>query len=246
LKVLTFNIWNYAPHWPRRRAMIANTITTMSPDVVALQETRHDFRFHRGEGQGRQLAGLTGYHATTALGQVYVPLLRIDEGLTILTREPPITVFSHTLTRLKRERGDENQRILLGVRVAAAGAEIDVYCTHFSLSQAARVANAREVVGFTEADSGDRPCVVMGDLNAEPGSTEIRYLTEEQGFLDCWPAVYPDAPGFTYASWDPVRRIDYVLARAISSVRSIERVGDQPEEGVYPSDHLGLIAELDL
>jgi len=98
-----------------------------------------------------------------------------------------------------------------------------------------------------------RPAVVMGDLNAEPDSPPIRFLTgqeelrgREAEFLDCWTAAHPGEKGFTYASWEPVRRIDYVLGLDIhpNTVRA-EVVGDDGKDGVYPSDHMGIVVEFD-
>ena len=254
MKFMTFNIWNYGRSWAKRRQIIAGIIDTHQPDVVALQETRHDFRFERGEGQAEQIARLTRYHATWAVGQVYLPLLRVDEGLTILTREAPARVMQRRLTQYPRERGDRNQRICLGVEVSHGGRRVGVYNTHFSLSEVARISNAREVARFVAEQSPDQPTVLMGDLNAEPDAPPIRYLTGEQtlegesaGFVDCWVAANPEQPGFTYASFRPVRRIDYVLGRNLpAGVRGASLIGGEAVDGVYPSDHLGIVVELDV
>lgn len=254
MNVLTFNIWNYQRSWRRRRDAIAALIREHRPDVAVLQETRHDFRFERGRGQGTQIADLTGYHPTWALGQVYVPLPRIDEGLTILTPDPPIRTMQRLLTRFPHEREDGNQRVCLGVVISIHGREIQVYDTHFSLSERARVSNAIEVHRFIQQHAGETPAVLMGDLNAEPDSRPIRFLTGEETidgetgtFLDCWTSVHPNDPGYTYASFDPVRRIDYVLARGFPALpSSAQIIGTIPADGTYASDHAGILVEIPL
>jgi endonuclease/exonuclease/phosphatase family metal-dependent hydrolase len=250
---MTYNIWNYNRPWSQRRAIIVGLIQLYRPDAVALQETRHDFRYERGIGQGHQIAELTGYHCTWALGQVYFPFPRVDEGLTILTRDPPIKVMKKELTLYPHERGDDNQRVCLGARLASSESEIDVYNSHFSLSSVARVHNAVETHRFIVNESGERPALLMGDLNALPDTTPIRFLLGEDivddetgDFVDCWSLAHPEDVGFTYASWDPDHRVDYVFGRNVGG-RAIaaERVGLVPDSGVYPSDHVGIVVDLD-
>ncbi|HLJ66058.1 MAG TPA: endonuclease/exonuclease/phosphatase family protein [Chloroflexota bacterium] len=251
---MTLNIWNYNRPWPKRRALIASLIMNLQPDVVCLQETRHDWRYDKGRGQGEQLADATGYHPTWAVGQVYVPILRVDEGLTILTRSQPERVMSRRLTRLPHEREDENQRVCLGVGLDIEGREVHVYDAHFSLSEAARLANARECAELVRTESGSLPSLLMGDLNARPDTPPIRFLTGEPvidgeagDFADCWAAVHGDEPGFTYSSNRPYHRIDYVLARNLEGrIAAAHIVGGDPEDGVYPSDHLGIVVDINL
>jgi endonuclease/exonuclease/phosphatase family metal-dependent hydrolase len=249
---MTFNIWNYNRPWTRRRALIADLILQHRPDVVALQETRHDWRYERGKGQGEQLAELTGYHPAWALGQVYFPGLRVDEGLTTLTPAPPLRAMSRELTKHRRDRGDRNQRVCLGVTVEVDARRVDVFNSHFSLSPTARETNALEAATFIREVSGRGPALLMGDLNALPDTPPIRFLlgqAELQGqtgdFIDCWKQVHPNQPGFTYGSFHPTHTIDYVLARTIRAVRSAQIVGGEAVDGVYPSDHMGLVVELD-
>lgn len=254
MKVMTFNIWNYTRPWNERRLMIAELIQRHRPHAVALQETRHDFRYERGKGQGEQLAELTGYHATVAVGQVYLPILRVDEAVTILTMEQPVSTVRLELTRLPRERDDENQRVCLGVMIRFNGRNVHVFNTHFSLSAGARLSNAVETAQFIAEVSRADPAVVMGDLNATPDEASIQFLHGESShngatgdFVDCWTAAHPGDPGFTYASFGPVRRIDYAFARNLpAGAISAEIIGGEARNGVYPSDHLGIVVDLPL
>ena len=251
---MTLNIWNYTAPWPERRELIASLIRSSQPDVVALQETRHDRRYARGRGQGEQLAAMTGYVPTWGLAQVYVPIFRVDEGLTILTRRPPLRVMMCRLTRYPHQREDETQRVCLGVALEIEGSQVDVYDTHFSLSATARESNAREVGHFIQEESGSRPSIVMGDLNARPDTLPIRYLTGKGAiegatgdFQDCWVEANGEAPGYTYASWHPYHRIDYVLARNLAGrIRAAFLVGFDRAGEVYPSDHLAVVVDIDL
>jgi endonuclease/exonuclease/phosphatase family metal-dependent hydrolase len=254
MKVMTFNIWNYTRPWKERRLIIAELIEQHRPEAVALQETRHDFRYERGKGQGEQLAEITGYHATVAVGQVYLPILRVDEAVTILTAHPPARTVKRELTRLPRERTDENQRVCVGVLLQMHGREVYVFNTHFSLSARARLSNAAETSRFIKGVSGSSPAIVMGDLNATPDEASIQFLHggfshngETGDFIDCWTAAHSSAPGFTYASFGPVRRIDYAFVRNVpAGAISAEIIGGESRDGIYASDHLGMVVDLPL
>jgi endonuclease/exonuclease/phosphatase family metal-dependent hydrolase len=253
MKLMTFNIWNYTKPWPQRRALIAAIIDGERPDVVALQETRHDPRYEGGRGQGDQLAQSTGYHPTWAQGQVYWPFPRVNEGLTILTPRPPLRSVVRELTKQRGDRRDENQRVCVGVVLQVDGREVHVYDSHFSLSPEARLTNAQEAFQFIRETSGEAPSFLMGDLNALPETAPIRFLTgvdeiggERGDFVDCWVQARPDDLGWTYASFKPDHRIDYVLARNLGGrIREAHLVGMDSVDGVYPSDHMGVVVEID-
>lgn len=253
MKCLTLNIWNYHRPWSKRRRLIADMINTHRPEVVLLQETRHDFRYALGKGQDRQIADRTGYHATWVAGQVYWRCPRVDEGLTILTPGPPRRTMVRHLTRFRR-RGDSNQRICLGAAVEVDGIEVDVYTSHFSLNQEVRVQNALEVFRFIRDQSGTKPAILTGDLNGVPTELAVRFLVGQEAvdgergdFIDCWAAAHPGVPGYTWAPWQPIRRIDYVLARNLPAPpRAARLVGNEARDGTYLSDHMGILVDLPL
>jgi endonuclease/exonuclease/phosphatase family metal-dependent hydrolase len=248
MKLLTQNIWNYNRPWPVRRSLLADIIRAHAPDVIGLQETRHDWRFAHGLGQGEQLAADTGYVATSRVAQVYLPILRIDEGLTTMTKEPPERVVCRRLSQNPHEREDENRRICLGVSLNTPGGSLDVYNTHFSLSPRVRERSAHEVAEFIEHESGNRPAVLLGDLNAHPEDPPLRFLLEEAGFVDCWAAAHPNEDGFTDPSWAPHERIDYILVRhaPAGAALTAELVGAATADGIHASDHLGLLVDISL
>lgn len=244
---MTLNVWNYEPNWAARRSEIARVVQEAHPDVVALQETRRDFRFERGRAQGEQLADRTGYVATSAVSQVYMPFPRVEEGLTILTRDKPLRSSTFALALDPHRRSDENHRICVYIALACGPYTVHVFNTHFSLDSQSRRTNARELARLVDRAAQAQPAVVMGDLNAEPGAPEIRYLVEEAGFGDAWRLGAGADNGFTYASFNPVRRIDYILVKNMPSgpVRTW-LVGATPTGPAYMSDHLGVVADLPL
>ena len=81
-------------------------------------------------------------------------------------------------------------------------------------------------------------------------------------YRDAWESVHPGEPGHTFSPRNPlvtgdnwplelVRRIDYVMIRCgdhgpTLEVRTCERIFDKPVEGVWASDHFGVVADLSI
>ena len=110
--------------------------------------------------------------------------------------------------------------------------------------------------------------IAARDFNAEPDSDEMRFLrglTPIDGvsvyFADCWLHTTGQDPGagfgFTYdrrngfaaRSHEPSRRIDYVYVRGPDrqlrgEPLSARVVFDEPRGEVWPSDHHGVLAEI--
>ncbi|MFS8054842.1 endonuclease/exonuclease/phosphatase family protein [Rhizobium sp. BR 317] len=118
------------------------------------------------------------------------------------------------------------------------------------------------------------PTIIAGDLNANPDAASIRYLTGRQS-LDGRSVCYYDAceiagiekgDTWTVANPDAVdgaeqiightnyhRRFDYVLVgswdahpNGRAEVQSAECVFDQPIDGLWPSDHYGVMVDIEL
>jgi endonuclease/exonuclease/phosphatase family metal-dependent hydrolase len=157
------------------------------------------------------------------------------------------------LTQLHDEREDENRRICLGVTIRSGEGWVNVFDTHFSLSPRARLLNARETARFID-EYGEEPSFLFGDLNCEPDTAPIQFLVgnleyegERTDFVDCWTSLRPDDPGYTYGSFDPVRRIDYALCRnAAPGLLDARVVGGEAHDGVFASDHMGILIDVNL
>ena len=114
--------------------------------------------------------------------------------------------------------------------------------------------------------AGAHPPVLTGDFNAVAESDELRLLggdlTEPvvpgQVLLNAWQFAGPGDPGYT---WDrrnphvaegpePSGRIDHIwvglryTSRGPGHVRSVRVAGNAPVDGVWPSDHAAVVAEL--
>ena len=116
------------------------------------------------------------------------------------------------------------------------------------------------------ADGFDKHVVLAGDLSADPDAANARFLTGRQSldgmsvcYRDAWESVHGEEPGETYTKvnallpdWDwPSTRIDYVFVRCglhggpTLEIKSCERIFAEPVDGVWASDHFGVVADLE-
>lgn len=62
-----------------------------------------------------------------------------------------------------------------------------------------RFSESLKTIEFIKKTAGQDPFILMGDMNAEPGSREIINLLDH-GMIDLFHLLHPDSPGFT---WNP-------------------------------------------
>lgn len=141
-------------------------------------------------------------------------------------------------------------------------------------AEAARERQALALADLDARHRRELPTVIAGDLNAAPETSSIRFLTGRRSlagrsvrYADAW-EVAGAGPGHTWscdnqAAADVIdaivgqpghrRRIDYVLIGswdahpdAYGRVLSAELAFDQPVDGVWPSDHFGVVVDLEV
>jgi endonuclease/exonuclease/phosphatase family metal-dependent hydrolase len=139
--------------------------------------------------------------------------------------------------------------------------------THLdSISAQAQIAQAQEFL--TGAGSTTLPLVWVGDFNSDADATTITGIPPDTatyqdivaaGLTDTWAAVNPSDPGYTCceaANLDNPQptldeRIDHVFTRGPWQAVSASLVGAGPADktttsNLWPSDHAGVIAKLNL
>ena len=185
-------------------ATVAAELRAWDADVVMLQEVdrgraRSDF-----EAQAGELGSLLG------LEHAFGPTRQLRPGTTgnaVLTRFPVRDVRNVALPRLPGL--GLFRRSLLAVTIDIGGQEVEVMSTHLDhLRPAARRVQAAAVADVVLRT--DRPMLLGGDLNAEPGLPPLTVL-DRAGLADPWPVI-GTGNGLTVPAGDPQRRIDYVLA----------------------------------
>jgi endonuclease/exonuclease/phosphatase family metal-dependent hydrolase len=260
LRVVTYNVYGPAnPDWERRHALIRSTLRDLDADVVALQEVPVDQDFLD------DLLG-PGYH--------FGHFSQASDGVagTLATRWPQRRVTELDLRISERVKSTLTWSAALVVEVDTPLGTV-VLAHHkptwpfpFELE---REAQAVLLARTLEEHIGDRDlhAVVLGDFDATPESASLSFLRGRRpvdGFSVCyqdaWEFAHPDDPGRTFDLENPLvregevatavsRRIDHVLVRAglhgpSLLVRDCRRVLDAPVDGVWASDHYGVLADL--
>lgn len=260
LRVLTMNVYGPGnPDWEWRHRLVARTLRELNPDVVALQEvptgpklsTILDPSYYTTDFSGSSVDGIGGTLATRWPHQL---VTEIDQHLTERSRD----VLPWTATTVVEVNTP------LGPLVVAHHKPSWPFPYEFEREQQAVL-----VARTLEEHIGDRDvhAVVLGDFDATPDSASMLFLRGRRAvdglsvcYQDAWEYVHPDEPGYTFEIANPLvragevatavtRRIDYVLVRGglhgpTLRVADCRRVLDRPEDGVWASDHYGVMADL--
>jgi endonuclease/exonuclease/phosphatase family metal-dependent hydrolase len=261
VRVLTWNLWGRFGPWEARQPAIASVVADTGADVVCLQEV---WSTEDGVDQARTLAEASGYHWCRTPERFRRGLA---VGNAILSRWP---IGSHRSLELPDLPARMGHRQVLHAQVDAPFGPVPVFCTHLaylfdesSIRQQQAAAVAAMVAEHRGEPASAFPAVLCGDLNAVPGSEEVRMLTGERPppvpglvFTDTW-SIVGDGPGWTWsddnphladAAW-PRRRLDYVLVswprpKPIGNPVTARLVGTEEWGGVVPSDHYGVLVDL--
>jgi endonuclease/exonuclease/phosphatase family metal-dependent hydrolase len=258
LRVVSWNVWWRFGPWQERAPAIEATLRTLDADVVALQEVW-------GEPDGPSFASVLG----DALGYHHVYAQRLDWdgvlfGNAILSRWP----IAETEWWPLPARGDaEESRTLLYASIEGPRGAVQVFDTHlnwrFDHSDVRQEQVAFICERIEEKRPRDFPPILCGDMNASPDSTEMWMLNGKTTtpvrklvFHDAW-ELAGDGPGHTWSNDNPyaaqdlevARRIDYIYtgwprAHGAGNVVHAEMIGRDPVEGVVPSDHYGVLADI--
>lgn len=272
LRVVSFNLFHGGPYasWTgdtdqidARLAMVAQELRALDPDIVAVQEAS------AGRGRGviaRRLAEALGLQyyafepATTrlspllALNRLLVAVLGFAEGPAVLARFP---IAGTTVYELPRCRSRFDPRIVLRADVATPWGGLAVFSTHTS-ADPCQVTRVGEIV---RGHAATTPVVLAGDFNMSERNDAIGAINGPGGLIDAFRAAHPDAAGPTVyqrpgAAVPTVsRRVDYIflggVARGRDAVCGSRVILDRPRQApdgrtVWPSDHYGVLADLDV
>jgi endonuclease/exonuclease/phosphatase family metal-dependent hydrolase len=286
VRVATLNIWNRSGPWPERLHLIREQLRLLDPDVLGLQEVLRTV----SPGESPNGAWVAAPHANRDLGAdqasaiaagthphiAYAAAMDYGNGLffgNALASKFPI--LEHAAFELPgKETGEV--RALLYALVDHPKGKLPLFVTHLNWKLhhgAVRQRQIAAVCGHIKqiAPVGDEtrlPPVLMGDLNAEPDSDEIRFLRgltaingETVYFADAWAYGGDGGPGYTFdrrnrfaaLAHEPPRRIDYIFVRGPDGklrgepleTRVAFNKWTQSDDGpVWPSDHYGVVTDL--
>jgi endonuclease/exonuclease/phosphatase family metal-dependent hydrolase len=262
LRLVTWNLWWRFGPWRARLPAIIETLRRLDADVVCLQEVWSDPT--TSETSAAAIADALGVHHVHAS---HLDLDGIGMGNAVLSRWP---IAGHDVRALPPPQGFEDaeeRRLALRADIDGPRGPIQVFTTHLNWRldhSHVRQHQVRELCRFIAGSPARTfPAVLCGDMNADPMSDEMRMLTGRAAvpepplvFFDAWDHAGV-GDGFTWSNTNPYatkdlehdRRIDFVYggfpkAGGAGHLTHAELVGTEPVDGVVPSDHYGVLAEL--
>lgn len=244
LHIATLNIRNLADRWDERLPLLLADMAALQPDVLGLQEVVYVLQQDRligsaGEGHYAAERGWAG---------------RPEYGNSLLVKAP--------LTATDVERLDLGlaRSALRAVLALEGGARVLVTVTHLhhlTPDEAARDDQCRQVLDWLAGAPDADAHVVMGDFNAEPDEPTYRRMVDA-GFRSAYAEANGADPDVTWPSGlqaeamdtdGPPGCLDYLWVRGAVRVADARLAFDRPAVGdptLYPSDHLGLVAHLEI
>jgi endonuclease/exonuclease/phosphatase family metal-dependent hydrolase len=269
---VTLNVWNTEGD-SRRLGLINMVLRDLQPDLLAFQEvvqTEERRSLHiLLEG-----LGLHGTHQADI--QAFVPPFADRYGGSAIATRWPHKVVEVLDLRLSDAADIPWATVAAVVDVPDAGDLLFFGATaSWRLSaESARERQAIAIAELDARHRRDLPTIIAGDFNAGPDAASIRFLTGRQSlgahsvlYHDAW-AVAGDGPGYTWTVDNPNakagaeqivgqsdyrKRFDYVFVggwdahpKAHARVQSAKLVFDQPIDGVWASDHFGVMVDLDV
>ncbi|HEX7223090.1 MAG TPA: endonuclease/exonuclease/phosphatase family protein [Candidatus Limnocylindrales bacterium] len=242
LRVATLNILNLADRWAERLPLILADMAALQPDVLGLQEVVYPMQQDRligaaGEGRYEIHRGWAG---------------RPEYGNALLLREP------RTAIEVERLDLGRNRSALRGMVQVDGGATLRVVVTHLHhvpADEAARDEQVTRLVEWLGASTGPGAEVVVGDFNAEPDEPATARM-RAAGFRSALAEANGADPAVTWPSGlqapamdtdGPPGCLDYIWLRGGVQVERARLAWNRPavdDPTLYPSDHLGLVADI--
>jgi endonuclease/exonuclease/phosphatase family metal-dependent hydrolase len=272
LRVLTINVENVEGD-DRRTKAINQELRRIEPDVVSFQEVVATSARNQLD---ELLAGteLHGTHQADAMS--YTPPFTDRYGGTAVATRWPHTTLEVLDMRVAGAADVPWCTLAVSVRVPDAGELLFIGTTAaWRLdAESVREQQAVALTDLDARHRRTLPTVIAGDFNAAPDAASIRYLRGLQSFggrsvhyHDAW-EIAGVGPGYTWTVDNPNtrdvvdavvrqpqhhRRIDYVFIgswhqhrSASCQVRSAALAFDQPIDGVWASDHYGVVVDVEL
>jgi endonuclease/exonuclease/phosphatase family metal-dependent hydrolase len=257
VRVMSWNLWWRFGSWEQRQSAILEWLRRVDADVIALQEVWAE----------DEVCQADIFADSLGMNAVYDNLWVLDAvgfGNAVLSRWP--ISGTETLAYVT-EPGTQEDRLALRVDIEGPRGPFQVFCTHLNWRldhSGPRQDQVRQLAGFVAASRPrEYPAVVCGDFNADPDSQEIMMMTgraavpvDKVVFHDAWECA-GSGPGLTWDNTNPLaatslerdRRIDYVFSGwpregGAGQAVGCHRAGNEPIDGIWPSDHFAVVADL--
>ena len=272
VRILTLNVWNSEGN-PRRPEIINRALSALEPDLIAFQEV---MQTPQNKMLDRLLQGLDFHATHQTDMQRYVPSFADRYGGSALATRWPHRAVEALDMRVAGAADVPWAALAAVVEIPQVGEMLFIGATTSwrPAAEAVRERQVLAIADLDARHRRDLPTIIAGDFNASPDAASMRFLTGRQS-LDGRSVLYHDAwdmagegPGYTWGEDNPNskagaeqivgqpgyrKRFDYVLVgswdahpKAHAHIRSAALAFEKPVEGVWASDHFGIVADLDV
>jgi len=272
LRVVTLNVWNIEGERHRHR-IINRELHRLKPDLLAMQEV---LQTSDDPTLDTMLEGLDMHVTHQQDVQAFRPPYSDRYGGTAIATRMPHKIVEVLDPRTPQAQDVPWATLAAVVDIGDIGSLLFVATTAAwrPAAEAAREDHAVAVANLDTRHRKELPTLIAGDLNAAPDAASIRFLTGLQSlngrsvcYHDAW-SVAGDGDGHTWTETNPNalsgmkqiigqknydKRYDYVLVgswdahpKGRAEIKSAELVFDRPVDGIWPSDHFGVMVDLEL
>ena len=252
LKFISYNLRYDNPNdginrWELRKENIVDLIEKYDPDVFGTQEgLNHQVEYlndHLSEynylGVGRDNGEEKGEYCAIFYKKDLYKV--IDQSTFWLSKTPDkVSVgWDAVLERICTYTLLENKK---------TGKRFWVFNAHFDHVGKEAQQNSAQLIfdKIKEFNTGNYPCVLMGDLNLKPESKAIRFLSTVMDDTYDLAGEKKSGPAGTFNAFkheQPVTdRIDYIFVSKNDGKLKTFKIVDDKVDGRYPSDHLPVFA----
>lgn len=257
MKVLTLNTWQERGPWQQRWELIFQGLKKYDPEVVAFQEV-----FNMGwareirERSGYPYLAVSGEHSGLIFLLKFKP---IEQACLVMKTKSPTEDYQRYAFYVNVDIGGE-EVALFNTHLSWRADENDVRMKQTLELEAfvtQKVRPPQESAMPIDLKGNDRPSAIMGDFNGAPNTPPVVYLREIRKWIDTFGTKNPGDLGLTWDYRNPYaeaerekmaeRRIDFIFIRErigpFEKILSSRLVFHESENGIYPSDHFGVMTE---
>lgn len=259
-KLVTINILSDLSRWAQRREVLAQGLADLAPDVVALQEVKLP------ENTAQWLADRLGYTHIYLSPKTGIEASR--EAIALLSHRPILAQDTFEL--------HTQHRVAQYIRIDLDGQPVVIANGHFFWqpgNSQPRQVQVEKTLAWLRGLPGQPPFILCGDFNATPDTLAIQRLYVD---LDsAYRTIHGREPEYTcptplarsktaiaktllgfffllrprYLKMSWKGTLDYIFVDRRLSILDAQVTLNQPAPDnprLYPSDHFGLYAHLDI
>jgi endonuclease/exonuclease/phosphatase family metal-dependent hydrolase len=250
IRLATLNLKKSELDWERRATWLLRQLVDLDSDVVAFQEV--DLRIDQGNWIRERLnERVAGEGVEYRIHHMANPRDRVTlEALAILARLPVVAHDGYDYLF--------RNRVAHRLRVVVDDAPFDVWNTHLhhevgAEANAVRRHQAEQLSDWIAERSAGAPHALVGDLNATPDTAPLRTLGV--GRRSAYEAIHGRPPATTVSPLGVMSddlpgdlTLDYILVGGSVNILDAGlafEYEDPRQPGIWASDHVGLVADLE-